>query len=69
MKCPLHRSVDMTEHRERVPFMHMGASDDDSPKRQWRVAAKCPVPGCIQVGLIKTEYLPVKLATSMALTN
>lgn len=71
MKCPLHRNIEMKEHREMVPFMHMAKEDggDTAAKRQWRVACKCPIPGCHQVGVVKTEYAPVKLSTSMALTH
>jgi hypothetical protein len=68
MKCPMHRSVEMTEKREMVPFMHM-AREDGEPRRQWRISCHCPVKGCIQVGLIKTEYIVSKNMTSMVNTH
>ena len=69
MKCPLHRGIEMTEHREKVPFAHLSGTEEDGVRHQWRTVAHCPVKGCIQVGLITTDYVHTKSTTSMLNTH
>lgn len=67
MRCRFHPSVEMIEYREKVPFAHMPSNAEPSvaPRRAWRTVCHCPVKGCIQVGLIETDFVPLKSKFTM----
>ena len=58
MKCPLHVSVEMVEHRELTPFCRTATTqeEDTGHRRHYRTVCHCPVTGCIQVGLIENDF-------------